>query len=397
MSSRNFFNAGLDLASLPSAATNAQIQQALVQANPASGLGIIIYQSTTPDVATYTEYATFLWINTTTGELKYWNGTSWQLVSGFATIADASVTVAKLSPTGGAALQLIRINAGGTAFEFVNPADLFSTNSFPLNRLVNAIGAGYVPYSDGSGVYTSALLATLIDTWLTTANIPNTRVIDVAGVGLPNQVAYIADTFNALSYGYVESLLRANQTPTNKLQYTAGLAGKWLKVNAGGTDIEGSTEAPGGKAAVVKYTGVANTAPQTISTTGSLQTVQFNGEVDPSSIISLSVSNQITITAAGNYEIDFTTPVNRASALSAKIVAVLRDITGASSLVTATAWHPGGDGAQTTINLKHTLAVTANNVYEIQIITDQAIDLGIAANLGSLAETYQQLVIRKLT
>jgi len=79
MSSRNFFNAGLDLASLPSAATNAQIQQALVQANPASGLGIIIYQSTTPDVATYTEYATFLWINTTTGELKYWNGTSWQL------------------------------------------------------------------------------------------------------------------------------------------------------------------------------------------------------------------------------------------------------------------------------------------------------------------------------
>ena len=367
-----------------------------MQANPASGLGIIIYQSTTPDVATYTEYATFLWINTTTGELKYWNGTSWQLVSGFATIADASVTVAKLSPTGGAALQLIRINAGGTAFEFVNPADLFSTNSLPLNRLVNAIGAGYVPYSDGSGVYTSSLLATLINTWLTTANIPNTRVIDVAGVGLPNQVAYIADTFNALSYGYVESLLRANQTPTNKLQYTAGLAGKWLKVNAGGTDIEGATEAPGGKAAVVKYTGVANTAPQTISTTGSLQTMQFNAAVNPSSIISLA-SNQITVLASGNYEIDFTTPVNRASASSAKIVVVLRDITGASSLVTATAWHPGGDGAQTTINLKHTLAVTANNVYEIQIITDQAIDLGIAANLGSLAETYQQLVIRKLT
>jgi len=396
MSSRNFFNAGLDLTLLPSAATNAQIQQALVQANPASGLGIIIYQSTTPDVASYPEYVTFLWINTSTGELKYWNGTSWQLVSGFATIVDASVTVAKLSPTGGAALQLIRINAGGTAFEFVNPADLFSTNSFPLNKLVNASGAGYVPYSGGGGVYAEALLTTLINTWLATANIPNTRVIDVGGVGLPNQVAYIADTFNALSYGYVESLLRANQTPTSKLQYAAGLAGKWIKVNAGGTDIEGATEAPGGKAAVVKYTGVANTAPQTISTTGSLQTVQFNGEVDPSSIISLA-SNQITITAAGNYEIDFTTPVNRASASSAKIVVVLRDITGASSLVTATAWHPGGAGGQTTINLKHSLAVTANNVYEIQLITDQAIDLGIAANLGSLAETYQQLVIRKLT
>lgn len=395
MSSRNFLTAGLDLSLLPSAATNAQIMQALQQAYPASGLGIIIYQSGTPDVATYTEYATFLWVNTTTGELKYWNGTSWQLVSGFATIADASVTIGKLSPTGGAALQLIRINAGGTAFEFVNPADLFSTNSFPLNKLVNASGAGYVPYSGVGGVYSASLLTTLINTWLTTANIPNTRVMDVGGVGLPNQVAYIADTFNALSYAYVESLLRANQTPTSKLQYAAGLAGKWLKCNATGTDIEGASEAPGGKAAVIKYTGIASSSPQAISTTGSLQTVQFNAEVDPSSIVTLS-GNQFTL-AAGNYEFDLSVPVNRASSTSAKIVVVLRDITGASNLATATAWHPGGAGGQTMINLKHSLTIAASNIYEIQLITDQTIDLGIAANLGSLAETYQQLAIRKLT
>ena len=395
MSSRNFLTAGLDLSLLPSAATNAQIMQALQQAYPASGLGIIIYQASTPDVATYTEYATFLWVNTTTGELKYWNGTSWQLVSGFATIADASVTIGKLSPTGGAALQLIRINAGGTAFEFVNPADLFSTNSFPLNKLVNASGPGYVPYSGVGGVYSASLLTTLINTWLTTANIPNTRVMDVAGVGLPNQVAYIADTFNALSYAYVESLLRANQTPTSKLQYAAGLAGKWLKVNAAGTDIEGAAEAPGGKVAVVKYTGVAASSPQAISTTGSLQTVQFNAEVDPSSIVTLS-GNQFTL-AAGNYEFDLSIPVNRASSTSAKIVVVLRDVTGASNLATATSWHPGGAGGQTMINLKHSLTIAASNVYEIQLITDQTIDLGIAANLGGLAETYQQLAIRKLT
>lgn len=395
MSSRNFFNAGLDLASLPSAATNAQIQQALVQANPASGLGIIIYQSTTPDVATYTEYATFLWINTTTGELKYWNGTSWQLVSGFATIADASVTVAKLSPTGGAALQLIRINAGGTAFEFVNPADLFSTNSFPLNRLVNAIGAGYVPYSDGSGVYTSALLATLIDTWLTTANIPNTRVIDVAGVGLPNQVAYIADTFNALGYAYVESLLRNNQTPTNKLQFAAGSAGKFAKVNVSGTDLEYS-DSTGIKAGILKYSVAKNGAAQAVLITTET-VVEWNTEVDTEGAISAldTATDRFTL-ATGTYLIDISVPVYQAAAALTGVL-MLYDVTGAA-IAASVSFAQTGDVDSQTVNLKATVKVTAaTNVYDVRIYASQAVALGNPANLASYSETYQQMSVLKLT
>ena len=395
MSSRNFFNAGLDLASLPSAATNAQIQQALVQANPASGLGIIIYQSTTPDVATYTEYATFLWINTTTGELKYWNGTSWQLVSGFATIADASVTVAKLSPTGGAALQLIRINAGGTAFEFVNPADLFSTNSFPLNRLVNAIDAGYVPYSDGSGVYTSALLATLIDTWLATANIPNTRVIDVAGVGLPNQVAYIADTFNALGYAYVEALLRNNQTPTNKLQFAAGSAGKFAKVNVSGTDLEYS-DSTGIKAGILKYSVAKNGAAQTVLITTET-VVEWNTEVDTEGAISAldTATDRFTL-ATGTYLIDISVPVYQAAAALTGVL-LLYDVTGAA-IAASVSFAQTGDVDSQTVNLKATVKVTAaTNVYDVRIYASQAVALGNPANLASYSETYQQMSVLKLT
>lgn len=395
MSSRNFFNAGLDLASLPSAATNAQIQQALVQANPASGLGIIIYQSTTPDVATYTEYATFLWINTTTGELKYWNGTSWQLVSGFATIADASVTVAKLSPTGGAALQLIRINAGGTAFEFVNPADLFSTNSFPLNRLVNAIGAGYVPYSDGSGVYTSSLLATLINTWLTTANIPNTRVIDVAGVGLPNQVAYIADTFNALGYAYVEALLRNNQTPTNKLQFAAGSAGKFAKVNVSGTDLEYS-DSTGVKAGILKYSVAKNGAAQAVLITTET-VVEWNTEVDTEGAISAldTATDRFTL-ATGTYLIDISVPVYQAAAALTGVL-MLYDVTGAA-IAASVSFAQTGDVDSQTVNLKATVKVTAaTNVYDVRIYASQAIALGNPANLASYSETYQQMSVLKLT
>jgi len=395
MSSRNFFNAGLDLASLPSAATNAQIQQALVQANPASGLGIIIYQSTTPDVATYAEYATFLWVNTTTGELKYWNGTSWQLVSGFATIADASITVAKLSPSGGAALQLIRINAGGTAFEFVNPADLFSTNSFPLNRLVNAIGAGYVPYSDGSGVYTSALLATLINTWLTTANIPNTRVIDVAGVGLPNQVAYIADTFNALSYGYVESLLRNNQTPTGKLQFAAGSADKFVKVNFSGTDFE-YTSSTGIKAGILKYSVAKNGAAQAVLITTET-VVEWNTEVDTEGAISAldTATDRFTL-ATGTYLIDISVPVYQAAATLTGVL-MLYDVTGAA-IAASVSFAQTGDVDSQTVNLKATVKVTAaTNVYDVRIYVSQAVALGNPANLASYSETYQQMSVLKLT
>jgi len=395
MSSRNFFNAGLDLASLPSAATNAQIQQALVQANPASGLGIVIYQSTTPDVATYTEYATFLWINTSTGELKYWNGTSWQLVSGFATIADASVTVAKLSPSGGAALQLIRINAGGTAFEFVNPADLFSANSFPLNKLVNASGAGYVPYSDGSGVYTSSLLTTLINTWLTTANIPNTRVIDVAGVGLPNQVAYIADTFNALGYAYVESLLRNNQTPTNKLQFAAGSAGKFAKVNVSGTDLEYS-DSTGIKAGILKYSVAKNGAAQAVLITTET-VVEWNTEVDTEGAISAldTATDRFTL-ATGTYLIDISVPVYQAAAALTGVL-MLYDVTGAA-IAASVSFVQTGDVDSQTVNLKATVKVTAaTNVYDVRIYASQAIALGNPANLASYSETYQQMSVLKLT
>jgi len=394
MSTRAFFVAGVDLSLLPSQATNAQILQAIQEAKPASGLGILIYQSTTPDVSTYTEYATFIWINTTTTELKYWNGTSWQLITGKASISDASVTISKLAVTGGTALQLIRVNAAATAFEFVNPADLFSTNSFPLNKLVNAAGAGYVMYSGGGGVWSSSLLTTLLDAWLLTKDIPAKDVTDVTGEALPNQVMYFPASFDSAEFAYVEALLRNNQTPTGKLQFAAGSAGKFAKVNAGGTDLEYVTDT-GQKSAVIKYTVAASTVGQAITTTGSLQTVQFNTEVDPSGIVSIA-SNQFTL-GAGTYLIEAAVPINRAGGPGdANVVVVLRDITGASNLATATAWNAGGGGDQTVAVLKYPIVLTVSNVFEIQLVTDVAIELGNPANQLSLAETYQQVSIIKL-
>lgn len=396
MSTRAFLTAGLDLSLLPSEATNAQILQAIQEAKPASGLGLLIYQAGTPDVATYTEYATFIWINTSTGELKYWNGSSWQLISGKASIADSTVTISKLSPTGGSALQLIRINSGATAFEFVNAADIFSNNTLPLARLVNAVSSGYVMYSGVGGVWESALLTTLLNSWLATKDIPLTDVVDTTGIGLPNQVAYLPDTFDPLSFAYIESLLRANQTPTAKLQFAAGSAGKFVKVNAGGTDFD-YTDSTGIKAGTLIYTVAKNGAAQAVANTTET-VVEWNTETDTEGAISSfdSATDQFTL-ATGTYLLDITVPIYNSST-GFKGQLLLYDVTGASILRTAT-FANTGDMDHQIVNLKATVKVTAaTNVYSVKIYVDgAAIALGNPANLGSYAETYQQMSVLKLT
>lgn len=400
MSTRSFLTAGLDLSLLPSEATNAQILQAIQEAKPASGLGLLIYQSATPDVATYTEYATFIWINTSTGELKYWNGSSWQLISGKATITDASVTISKLSVTGGTALQLIRINAGATAFEFVNPGDLFASNSFPLAKLVNAVSSGYIVYSGVGGVWASSLLTTILDSWLAAKDIPLTDVVDTTGIGLPNQVAYLPDTFDPLSFAYVESLLRNNQTPTSKLLFAAGAAGKFAKVNAGGTDLE-YTSSVGTKAGVLKYTGVSATAPQAIAATTET-VVEWNSEVDTEGAISSfdAATDRFTLDT-GTYLLDISVPfVMTATGASSNISLILFDVTGATIIATANGRMVSGGNTgdnSTVINLKHPVKVTsATNVFSVKIYASVAGALGTAIS-GAYAETYQQMSILKLT
>jgi hypothetical protein len=51
-------------------------------------------------------------------------------------IANGAVTLPKLSVSGGAALQLIRVNATNTAFEFVNVASIITIGSIPVGSLI---------------------------------------------------------------------------------------------------------------------------------------------------------------------------------------------------------------------------------------------------------------------
>jgi hypothetical protein len=125
--------------------------QLIRQALPSSTYGMVLYDSATPDVSganAWRQRCVWLDMTDTANPIaKVYRTTGspgWVSVISLivnntittAMIQDAAVTLAKLSVAGGAANQLIRVNAGATAFEFVNFSSLFTVGVVPINSIV---------------------------------------------------------------------------------------------------------------------------------------------------------------------------------------------------------------------------------------------------------------------
>ena len=125
--------------------------QLIRQAIPSSTYGMILFDTTAPDVTGSNAWRkTCVWLNLTLPDFPtvnvYKEGTSpgWINVNNIisngaittAMIANGAVTLPKLSVSGGAALQLIRVNATNTAFEFVNVASIITIGSIPVGSLI---------------------------------------------------------------------------------------------------------------------------------------------------------------------------------------------------------------------------------------------------------------------
>ena len=118
--------------------------QLIRQAIPSSTYGMILFDTTAPDVTGSNAWRkTCVWLDLTLPDFPtvnvYKEGTSpgWVNTNNIianssistAMIINGAVTLAKLSVSGGAALQLIRVNATNTAFEFVSLASLVTVGS----------------------------------------------------------------------------------------------------------------------------------------------------------------------------------------------------------------------------------------------------------------------------
>ena len=397
MASRNFLVEGLDLTGLPGDASNAQINQSIRESIPATDLGWHIKSEDTPSVATNSEYATFLWTKPSTDETKYWNGTSWQLIRTQATIADGTIAISKLIATGGAVGDIIQVN-GSNGFSFTTVAAAIAANSIAASKLSNAADAGYILLSGVGGVFATAVFDATADAWLATTNIPAAQVYDVAGVGLPNQVACITDTFNPLVFKYADQLLRANQVTTDRLKFAVGSANKYPRVNAGGTDFDYVVNPTTVGTSVLKYTVAKGTAGQAIVAASSPVVVEWTHLVDPASSAFATLdtaTDQFTL-LTGTYLLDISVPFNYSASGDQKFVLELYDVTGGTTLVTATQ-KIGSDDDILLLNIKHVLTIAAaSNVYSVRVYTDINCNLGLAANLSTYAETYQQMSILKV-
>ena len=124
--------------------------QLIREAKPSSTYGMILFDTTAPDVTGANAWRKrSIWISLLNPALPTVNvyresAPGWVNVNDVispntittAMIQNAAVTLAKLSTAGGTANQLIRVNAGGTAFEFVSLASLVTTGSIPVGSLI---------------------------------------------------------------------------------------------------------------------------------------------------------------------------------------------------------------------------------------------------------------------
>jgi len=124
--------------------------QLIRQAIPSSTYGMILFDTTAPDVTGSNAWRkTCIWLslaNPAEPALYVYKTSSpgWVNINDIispnsittAMIQNNAVTLAKLSVSGGAANQLIRVNAGATAFEFVSLASLVTTGSIPVGSLI---------------------------------------------------------------------------------------------------------------------------------------------------------------------------------------------------------------------------------------------------------------------
>lgn len=385
---------GYDPTSSGSAPTNSQLLQMWTQGIPAaigsgSGGGFIVWAATAPDVVTYPDLIRCIWGKvsgtTPTGYFYYYDGSAWQpwelepgTIDGDV-FAVGSIPVDRLEA--GANATICYTNSSGdvvwAALTTVIPA-----NTLTGSQLVNAPGADYIWYSGPGGVWAAATFASK----LAAGTVFITQLENSDSGGLDNQVLHVTESGSGagVSLSYIETLMRANQTPTNKLNLSA-FAGNRIRVNAAGTDFENATA----DIATFVDTGASGTAPLSLLA-NTLTTVRLAAEASLPSWASVS-SNEITLTA-GTYIIEATVPVYVAGG---GFGGYLAWVEGGTTRKTANAYIPI-DGDQDRIPLFYKTTLSATTVCKLQIYMTGVCDVGKANSIASIPEVYTQVKITRL-
>jgi len=179
-----------------------------------------------------------VWIRPSTGELfVYKEGLSWQAVE-FGTnsingtsIIDGTITIDKLAPTG-AARQLIQINAGETAWEFVDPANIFSTGTVDPTYLIPGTNGQVLITVAGAATWTTFNSAYILNL-IANGDIP----VEKLAAGAPNTVLQ-TNSSGDVSWQALGTVLGPATLPVTTLTRTGGYAYAVSRVNSANTAVE---------------------------------------------------------------------------------------------------------------------------------------------------------------
>lgn len=225
-----------------------QIEQAIELAVPNSYRGMVIADTATPTTTGapagypagwYEWQKRCLWLNTSNNQLYGFDGTTWALIKsrpadasiGTSTIIDGAVTISKLSPSGGTAYQIPRINSGATALAWANATDLFNANEIPISKLGDvtsptSVGSFVLTRNGPTKAWTPFDSATILAI-LGTNEIP----VDYLIRGAALQVPMVNAGGTATVWSSVVSGIADGALPIAKLAPVIADAGKYLRRN----------------------------------------------------------------------------------------------------------------------------------------------------------------------
>lgn len=226
-SSRQFLAEGTDPSGTFTVPESGVLLQMVRASAPAADIGYVILSDTAPDVVTYPELARFDWNETDTGvptgRKFFWNGASWEEFKTIPVIADGTVTIAKLSPSGGASNQIIKLNSGGTAFVFSDLVTSFSDGGLPIAKISGTSGYPGVFVTDGSVV-----------SWMTYESLWTAVFADGIPGGSNRNILY--NNSGSLAWGAIDDVTPLNSISWNKLKFGTNT----VPINSGAIVVDAS-------------------------------------------------------------------------------------------------------------------------------------------------------------
>lgn len=390
-STRQFLTEGLDPTGL-ACISAADLLQMFRASLPAADIGYVIQSETTPDVVTYPELEQFIWVKPSTGESYVWNG-SWALTKTSVSIADASVTSAKLSPSGGNPGDIYQVDPSGTYIGFISIVNAITNNTIPVGKLVKG--------SNGTVLVTKAGAIS----WETNATFWADLIAVAPNGSIP--VAKVAGGGTSTPTGAAGGDL-AGTYPNPILANSGVVAGSY---GGAGVPISVTVDTKGRVTSIADATGMkvptaklyyeTSAGVDGVVNTAGNRVVNLNNSNDPEGIVSL-VANAFTL-SAGTYEIEALFPFSFAvGSGTSRLLVGLYDVTNA----TYRDWaydvaDAGDDGDYVEVCLKGIiLTIAVNTQYEfrwsVQGTNPNHNFWAAIGAIGTFTERHNQVVIRKI-